>query len=217
MTESVSLSTTRNRLTIATACAVMMATTCVVAGVEQQVQMQQAAETRLIEEVEESEVIRRIDAYCRASWKNSRIDESLWDDCSQDVFARVLGSLTREQLQIAITQKESPERRELNRAIWAIAQRRRRDVRWQELTEHNDAIKAPVDAWATMQSELRTVVAAAESGNVKLSPTQRVIIRSSSEGQSVNEIAQRLNLSPVRVSDEKYKATQKLRKHFSVG
>ncbi len=217
MTESVSLNTKRNRLTIATACAVMMATTCVSAGVEQQVQLQQAAETRLIEEVEETEVIRRIDAYCRASWKNSRIDDSLWDDCSQDVFARVLGSLTREQMQIAITQKESPERRELNRAIWATAQRRRRDVRWQELTEHNDAIKAPADVWSTMQAELRTVVAAAESGHVKLSPTQRAIIRSSSEGQTVNEIAQELNLSPVRVSDEKYKATQKLRKHFSVG
>ncbi len=221
MKEPSSSSVARNSLSLATACAVMMAATCVAAGSESPAQLQrQVAESRVAEaddEAQQHKVIRRIDAYCRASWKNSRIDESLWDDCTQDVYARVFGTLTQAQLHIAITERDSPERRELNRAIWATSQRRRREVRWQELTEYHDALHAPSDEWQTIEAELQTIRSASEQPELRLSATQRAIISSSTNGETVQEIAQSLNLSPVRVSDEKYKATQKLRKHFAIG
>lgn len=221
MTEPTSLPTARNTLSLATACAVMMAATCVVASTESSAPRQSAVAAPCVAEVlddddsTQSETLRRIDAYCRASWKNARIDESAWEDCTQDVFARVLGSLTATQMRTAISDRNSSERRELNRAIWATSQRRRREVRWQELTEFHDSLRAPSDVWKTTEAELQSVVTASERADLRLSPTQQAIIRSSTEGHSVQEIAQRLNLSPVRVSDEKYKATQKLRQHFA--
>jgi hypothetical protein len=44
-----------------------------------------------------------------------------------------------------------------------------------------------------------------------LSSTQREIVSRWSDGES---IAESLKLSPARISDEKYKAIQKLRQHF---
>lgn len=221
MSELNASSVTRNSLSLATACAVMMAATCVTASAAAPSQLQRTTtQSRVADfdsdnEDKQSEVIRRIDAYCRASWKNARIDESYWDDCTQDVYARVFGSLTRDQLYVAISDRESPERRELNRAIWATSQRRRREVRWQELSEFHDSLRAPTDEWRATEADLQTIRRVSGNSQLKLSPTQQAIIHSSTEGQSVQEIAQRLNLSPVRVSDEKYKATQKLRKHFA--
>jgi len=199
----------------------MMAATCVAASTESPVSRPRVVAESCVTEIiddddsQQAETLRRIDAYCRASWKNARLDESLWEDSTQDVFVRIFGSLTAPQMRTAITDRDSPERRELNRAIWATSQRRRREVRWQELTEFHDTLRAPCDVWKTTEAELQSVVIASERADLRLSPTQRAIIRSSTEGDTVQEIAQRLNLSPVRVSDEKYKATQKLRQHFA--
>ena len=50
--------------------------------------------------------------------------------------------------------------------------------------------------------------------NSRLSPTQREIVARWSDGESISAIAESLKLSPARISDEKYKAIQKLRQHF---
>jgi RNA polymerase sigma factor (sigma-70 family) len=47
-----------------------------------------------------------------------------------------------------------------------------------------------------------------------LSPRQQRILQMSFEGWSVAEMAAELNLSAERVSDEKYKAVQRLRQHL---
>jgi DNA-binding CsgD family transcriptional regulator len=66
-----------------------------------------------------------------------------------------------------------------------------------------------------MMSELQRVQSAATNGHARLTPTQRDIIRRSSEGASIADIASDLKLQPQRVSDEKYKAIQKLKDYFS--
>jgi DNA-binding NarL/FixJ family response regulator len=49
-----------------------------------------------------------------------------------------------------------------------------------------------------------------------LSKRQQDILQLISEGYNVADIASELAMSPERVSDEKYKAIQKLRSYFSV-
>ena len=48
-----------------------------------------------------------------------------------------------------------------------------------------------------------------------LSPRQRTILSDTTRGYGVPEIATRLELSPARVSDEKYKAIRKLRSELT--
>lgn len=56
---------------------------------------------------------------------------------------------------------------------------------------------------------------AVDGDEARLSPTQREIVARWSDGESISAIAESLKLSPARISDEKYKAIQKLRQHFS--
>ena len=49
-----------------------------------------------------------------------------------------------------------------------------------------------------------------------LSRRQQNILRMICDGYNVADIAHELSISPDRVSDEKYKAVQKLRSYFSV-
>ena len=202
-------------LTLATACAVMMATACVATAHEASPERQARADVRQTVSLDQEEVVRRIQAYCRASWKNSHIDLSNWDDCTQEVFARIFSTLTTDQMTVAITERESDERRELNRAIWAIAQRQRRQPKAHELSTQDDVQAADQDSWEEVHSELQLVLSTLENPSLRLSPTQKAIIRSVSAGASVPEIASHLNISTVRVSDEKYKATMKLQKYFA--
>ena len=169
---------------------------------------------QLSEQLSESVALRRIGAYCRTSWKNARIDSDLWDDCSQDVFARLYANLSSDEIVRAITDRDSTERRELNRAIWATAQRQRREQRLQALP-HDDFKLDESDHWPKLHDELKSVFSAAETSAARLSPTQRSIIHKLGSGASVQEIAADLNLPTPRVSDEKYKAIQKLREFFA--
>jgi DNA-binding NarL/FixJ family response regulator len=49
-----------------------------------------------------------------------------------------------------------------------------------------------------------------------LTSRQQRILQLICAGANVSEIAQELSMTPERVSDEKYKAIQKLRAHFGV-
>lgn len=193
-------------------CAVILAATCIAPAYA----IEEAADfaTSMVAPEEESEEHRRIQAYCRTSWKNSKVRQTDWDDCTQDVMLRLYSSLTREQLGIALNNPESQERRELNRAVWATSQRWRRQHRHQQLTDdYSNPTRS--DPWPEMMSELQRVQSAATNSHARLTPTQRDIIRRSSEGASIADIASDLKLQPQRVSDEKYKAIQKLKDYFS--
>ena len=122
----------RLRLSLA-ACALVVATST--ADVSAQMASSAAAGAAAIGQVSESVVLRKIQAYCTRSWMNAGINRQEWEDCTQDVYLRLLDSLSRERLLRAIEDSESDERRELNRAIWATSQRRRRAHRHSPLAD----------------------------------------------------------------------------------
>ena len=62
-------------------------------------------------------------------------------------------------------------------------------------------------------AEKRELVSAA--ANELLSERQQQVLQMSFEGWSVQEMAEKLQLSADRVSDEKYKAIRKLREHLA--
>lgn len=163
--------------------------------------------------VSQADLLRKIEAYCNRSWQNAGVARQDWSDCTNDVFARILESLGRDGLHRAIEDRESDQRRELNRSIWATAQRWRRSPRLSPLTG-DDARSTERDPWPAKMEALSQVRSAIDADDVRLSPAQRDIVTRWSDGESITSIADALKLSPARVSDEKYKAIQKLRRHF---
>ncbi|MFT5327571.1 MAG: RNA polymerase sigma factor (sigma-70 family), partial [Planctomycetaceae bacterium] len=172
-----------------------------------------AAATAAVSQVSESTILKKIRAYCSKSWQNAGISHQEWSDCTQQVFARLLERVDRDRLLIAIEDAESPERRELNRAIWATSQRSRREKKYSSL-EFAASQSEDRDAWPAKMESLAHVRNAVNGDNARLSPTQREIVTRWSDGESISAIAESLKLSPARISDEKYKAIQKLRQHF---
>lgn len=163
----------------------------------------------------EAAALTKIRAYCIRSWQNAGINRQDWDDCTQDVFSRVLESLSSTEVETAIAERDSIERRELNRAIWATAQRSRRAVRHAELADEF-ARDASADPWPERKQTIDQVLAAVAAPAANLSGTQQEIVGRWSNGESIAAIATTLELSPARVSDEKYKALLKLRSFLGV-
>jgi RNA polymerase sigma factor (sigma-70 family) len=151
----------------------------------------------------QADAVERIGRYCDASWRNARIRRDEWADCTQDVFLRLLERCSLDGLDVAIEDPESSERRELNRSIWATAQRRRRAVRPAAL--HEASVPAEHTGENAARAELRTLLR-----SDCLSDRQRQILSMTADGWSVAEIAESLNLPAARVSDEKYKAVNRL-------
>lgn len=200
------------RLSLA-ACALVVATSAAEPSSAQAATGVAAAATAAVSQVSESTILRKIRAYCSKSWRNAGINHQEWSDCTQQVFARLLERVDRDRLLIAIEDAESPERRELNRAIWANSQRSRREKKHSSL-EFAESQSEDRDPWPAKMESLAQVRNAVNGENARLSPTQREIVTRWSDGESISAIAESLKLSPARISDEKYKAIQKLRQHF---
>ena len=149
------------------------------------------------------EAVERIGRYCDASWRNARVNRDDWGDCTQEVFLRLLERCSPAGLQPAIDNPESAERRELNRSIWATAQRWRRAVRRIPLNEA--AVSDHRESETVRRYELRALLA-----SDCLSERQRQILAMYADGYAIAEIADVLGLAPARVSDEKYKAVARL-------
>ena len=161
--------------------------------------------------VSEVEIVQQIERYCAASWRNASIPGSEWSDCSQQVFVELLERVSRRQLAAAILDPKSSERRELNRSIWRIIQRWVRRVRYLALggPSFNDPPDSTADRGdADRFARIREVAAE------RTTPRQARIIAMLCDGHSIREIAQVLNIPAARVSDEKYRAVQKLRRHL---
>jgi len=161
----------------------------------------------------ESVLLEKISAYCARSWQNAGIARQDWNDCTQEVYSRLLSRVREKDLRQIFDDDQSPERRELNRAIWATAQRWRRAPRPAALNS-DDTRPERVDAWPEKMEALSRVERAVDSGDARLTPTQRQIVKRWTDGESISGIADSLDMTPARVSDEKYKAIQKLRSHF---
>src|SRR5207302_10398382 len=150
----------------------------------------------------ESRAINDISRYCTVCWRNARLDPECWNDCTQEVFCRLLERVAPDGWG-RLLKVEGEDRREFLRAIDAVKKRTQRSRRWATpLAEESLADRR--DSYRRHIAEERTTMerAAAEL----LSPRQQRILQISADGWSVHEIGTRLELPAERVSDEKYKA-----------
>src|SRR5205807_5900385 len=73
--------------------------------------------------------INNISRYCTACWRNARLPQDQWNDCTQEVLTRLLKNLPAQAWEKALA-NETEERREFIRAIDAVKKRYQRG-RWQ--------------------------------------------------------------------------------------
>ncbi len=161
----------------------------------------------------ESELVHDIQRYCAVCWRNARLDPGLWDDCTQEVCCRLLGKARGGELDLnLVLAEETPERRELVRAIDMVRKRVQRSRRFQTLDDHSTP-GPDVDRRHRERQELGEILEAAR--RAVLSPRQDRIVELWTRGSTVPEISRTMDLSPARVSDEKYKALRKLERHLA--
>jgi RNA polymerase sigma factor (sigma-70 family) len=147
--------------------------------------------------------------YCTACWRNASLPADCWDDCTQDVFSRLMDRVDPSAWS-QVLGREGEERREFVRAIDTVKKRWQRARKW--AAGPVDDVDDPRDRQRQELREERAVVdRAAEE---LLTSRQQRILQLCFEGWSVQEIAHELKTGPERVSDEKYKAIQKLRTHL---
>jgi len=161
----------------------------------------------------ESELVRDIQRYCTVCWKNARLDPGLWDDCTQEVCCRLLGKARAGQLDLnLVLSDDTPERRELIRAIDMVRKRVQRSRRYQSLDDHSTP-GPDLDQRHRNRQELGEILEAARQA--VLTPRQDRIVELWTRGWTVPEIGESLGLPVARVSDEKYKALRKLENHLA--
>ncbi len=161
----------------------------------------------------ETDLVRDIQRYCAVCWRNARLDPGLWDDCTQEVCCRLLTKARSGLLDLnMVLAEDSPERRELVRAIDTVRKRVQRSKKYQPFDER----LAPGDdreQKARYRQELGEILEAAR--RAVLTPRQDRIVELWTRGWNVPEIGGELGLSVARVSDEKYKALRKLERHLA--
>ena len=155
--------------------------------------------------------IDNISRYCTACWRNARLPQDQWNDCTQEVLTRLLKNLPAKAWENVLAQ-ESEERREFVRAIDAVKKRYQRG-RWQSagLPELVTDVR---EANERSRNEQRDAMNTAAER--VLSARQQRILNLMCDGHNVADIASELAMTPERVSDEKYKAIQKLRTFLQV-
>jgi DNA-binding CsgD family transcriptional regulator len=155
------------------------------------------------------DAVRDITRYCQVCWRNARLPADRWDDCTQQVFARLLERVSPAAWHTLVSAQDGDDRREFIRAIDAVKKRTQRARRYGDLTADF------ADTRNVGGDELRDQREAVElAARAVLSPRQQKIVELSAHGWAVPEIAVELRTTPERVSDEKYKAIRKLRSHF---
>ena len=151
-----------------------------------------------------------ISRYCAACWRNARLPLDRWNDCTQEVLCRLLQNVPPLAWDKLLT-SEGDERREFVRAIDAVKKRTQRERLRGGLPEFDLADRRDLHQRLQREEHDQVARAAAEV----LSQRQQRIVQMSWEGASISEIADEMSIPPQRVSDEKYKAIQKLRTYFA--
>ena len=161
----------------------------------------------------ESDMVRDIQRYCTVCWRNARLDPGVWDDCTQEVCCRLLGKARAGQLELnLVLADDTPERRELVRAIDMVRKRVQRSKRHQPLDDQSTP-GPDLDQRHRDRQELGEILEAARQA--VLTPRQDRIVELWTRGWTVPEIGESLDLPVARVSDEKYKALRKLENHLA--
>ena len=84
----------------------------------------------------ETDFFRDVSRYCAVCWRNARLDPGLWEDCTQEVCCRLLTKARAGELDLGkVLDEDTPERRELVRAIDMVRKRVQRARRPQPLDE----------------------------------------------------------------------------------
>jgi RNA polymerase sigma factor (sigma-70 family) len=153
--------------------------------------------------------IQDMDRYCTACWRNARLPATSWDDCTQEVFRRLLQRVPTNAWG-TLLQSEGPERKEFLRAIDAV---KKRTQRARKFSGTLDGVADGRETESRRLDDDREIVR--QVATEVLTPRQQQILQLSLEGWTVHQIAEELTVPPERVSDEKYKAIRKLREHLS--
>lgn len=153
--------------------------------------------------------IRDMDRYCTACWRNARLPTTSWDDCTQEVFRRLLQRVPPGSWG-SLLKTEGPERKEFLRAIDAV---KKHTQRARKFAGTLDGVADPRDAAADRLADDRESVR--QAAQELLTDRQQQILQLSLDGWTVQQISDELTLAPERVSDEKYKAIRKLREHLA--
>jgi RNA polymerase sigma factor (sigma-70 family) len=151
-----------------------------------------------------------ISKYCQTCWRNARLPADRWQDCTQEVFVRLLERLEADKWTSVLVDDETIERREFLRAIDAVKKRTQRARKFAGLSPDLPESR-PV---SNMSKDDRDVLAKAAAE--VLSPRQRRLLDLTADGWTVPEIADELKTTAERISDEKYKAIKKLQHYFEV-
>ncbi len=167
----------------------------------------------LTAQASETDLVRDIQRYCTVCWRNARLDPRLWDDCTQEVCCRLLGKARTGDLDLnQVLGDDTPERRELVRAIDMVRKRVQRAKKYQPLDPFSPSI-VDHDRKHRDRLELGEILEAAR--RAVLTERQDRIIELWMRGWTVPEISEELKIASPRVSDEKYKALRKLEQHLS--
>src|SRR5262249_60077215 len=90
----------------------------------------------LTAQASETDLVGDRQRYRTACWRNARLDPRLWDDCTQEVCCRLLTKARSGQLDLTqVLAEDTPERRELVRAIDMVRKRVQRTRRLQALDD----------------------------------------------------------------------------------
>ena len=149
-----------------------------------------------------------ISKYCQTCWRNARLPADRWQDCTQEVFVRLLERIEADKWGSVLVDNETMERREFLRAIDAVKKRTQRARKFTGLSSDlpdrqpvTNSVRDDRDAVAKAALEV-------------LSPRQRRLLDLTADGWTVPDIAAELGSTVERVSDEKYKAVKKLQHYL---
>jgi RNA polymerase sigma factor (sigma-70 family) len=155
-----------------------------------------------------SKAVTDISKYCQTCWRNARLPADRWQDCTQEVFVRLLERVEADKWGAVLVDNETTERREFLRAIDAVKKRTQRARKFSGLTPDQPDHRLTN---TTTKDDRESV---AKAANEVLSPRQRRLLDLTADGWSVPEIATELGTTVERVSDEKYKAVKKLQHYL---
>ena len=155
------------------------------------------------------QAVQDISKYCQTCWRNARLPADRWQDCTQEVFIRLLERVEADKWASVLKDDETAERREFVRAIDAVKKRVQRTRKFAGLTPDVSDYRGGGEN-SVRDDRAAVAKAAAEV----LGPRQRRILELTADGWAVPEIAADLGTTVERVSDEKYKAVKKLQHYF---
>src|SRR5262245_32466924 len=154
------------------------------------------------------QALQDIQRYCTACWRNARLPNDAWGDCTQEVFTRLLQRVSPDAWG-RMMREDGEDRREFLRAIDAVKKRTQRGRKYAGLSD--DVADRRGNDNGSLADEREEMHRAARE---VLSDRQQRILQMSCEGWEGKESADELAEGPDRVSDEKYKAIRKLRNHL---